>query len=179
MQKLSARGKHPRAAPVRGSFGLDFNGTPLHPARMSAHPSRGHSLRRFLAWPLREKRAFVFALIALPVAELWVRTLGTRSARKLFDRKVSVPPHGGRIDPRRANQIVKLAAEYTIGNEKKCLRRSLVLARILRANGLPVEVHIGFRKDDHGALVGHAWCDMRDETGQPQSPEGMGYVRFE
>lgn len=146
---------------------------------MSAHPSRRHSLRRFLVWPLREQQTFAFALIALPVAEMVVRTLGSRSARRLFDRKVSAAPHGPRIDPRRANQIVKLAAEYTIGNQKKCLRRSLVLARILRANGLPVEVHIGFRKDDGGALVGHAWCDMKDEAGQPQSPEGIGYVRFE
>ena len=169
----------PLAAPVRGSFRLDFDGAPLHRRRMKAQPSRGHSLRRFLGWPLREKQAFVFALIALPVAEMWVRTLGSRSARKLFDRKVNAAPHGPRIDPRRANQIVKLAAEYTIGNEKTCLRRSLVLARILRGNGLPVEVHIGFRKDDRGALVGHAWCDMNDETGQPQSPEGIGYVRFE
>ncbi|MCU0947510.1 MAG: lasso peptide biosynthesis B2 protein [Porphyrobacter sp.] len=146
---------------------------------MSTEPAPQHSFRRFLAWPLREKRAFAYALIALPVAELWVRTLGSKSARKLFDRKVSAPPQGAGIDPRRANQIVKLAAAYTIGNENKCLRRSLVLARILRANGLPVEVHIGFRKDDRGALVGHAWCDMADDSGQLQSPEGIGYVRFE
>ena len=146
---------------------------------MSDQPPRRHSLRRFLGWPLREKQAFAFALIALPMAEMTVRLLGSKPARKLFDRKVSVAPHRPRIDPRRANQIVKLAADYTIGHEKKCLRRSLVLARILRANGLPVEVHIGFRKDDGGALVGHAWCDMADESGQLQSPEGIGYVRFE
>jgi hypothetical protein len=146
---------------------------------MSAEPTPQHSFRRFLAWPLREKLAFVFALIALPVAEVTIRTFGSKPARKLFHREVSTVPHGARIEPQRANQIVKLAADYTIGNEKKCLRRSLVLARILRANGLPVEVHIGFRKDDRGDLVGHAWCDMIDENGQPQSREGIGYVRFE
>jgi hypothetical protein len=146
---------------------------------MSPEPAQQHSFRRFLAWPLREKKAFLFALIALPVAEVTIRTFGSKPARKLFDREVSAVPYDARIEPTRANQIVKLAAQYTIGNEKKCLRRSLVLARILRANGLPVEVHIGFRKDDRGDLVGHAWCDIVDETGQPQSREGIGYVRFE
>lgn len=121
----------------------------------------------------------MFALAALPVAEMAVRMLGSKSARRLFDRKVTAARRGARIDPRRANQIVKLASEFTIGNEKKCLRRSLVLARILRANGLPVNVHIGFRKDESGDLVGHAWCDMTDDTGQSQSREGIGYVRFE
>lgn len=167
------------AHPGARVFNLILVGHLFIPPRMSSQPSRSPSLRRFLVWPLREKQAFAFAFVALPMAELSVRMLGSKSARKLFDRKVSAAPNGPRIDPRRADQIVKLAAEYTIGNEKKCLRRSLVLARILRANGLPVEVHIGFRKDDSGALVGHAWCDMTDETGKPQSPEGSGYVRFE
>lgn len=137
------------------------------------------SFASFLAWPWREKQAFVFSVAALPVAELSIRLLGSKSARRLFDRKVSARPDGSRIDPRRANQIVCLASEFTIGNEKKCLRRSLVLARILRASGLPVTVHIGFRKDESGDLVGHAWCDMMDETGQSRSGEGTGYVRFD
>lgn len=146
---------------------------------MPPDPLRQPSFARFLAWPWREKQAFVFSVFALPVAEMSIRLLGSKSARRLFDRKVNSRPEGSRIDPRRANQIVHLASEFTIGNEKKCLRRSLVLARILRASGLPVTVHIGFRKDENGNLVGHAWCDIMDETGQSRSGEGLGYVRFE
>lgn len=128
---------------------------------------------------MREKLAFVFAVAALPMAEMSIRIFGTKSARRLFHREVRGPEGTVRIDPWRASQIVKLAAEYTIGNEKKCLRRSLVLSRILRANGLPVTVHIGFRKNDRGDLVGHAWCDLADDAGKPRSGEGTGYVRFE
>lgn len=142
-------------------------------------PPRRRSFRRFLAWPGCEKRAFLFSIVALPAAEISLRLLGYKRSRTLFRRKVQSVYGDTGIDPRRADQIVKSAAQITIGEDRKCLRRSLVLARILQANGFPVTVHIGFRKDGSGNLEGHAWCDVIEGTGEPQSREGQGYVRFE
>jgi hypothetical protein len=44
-----------------------------------------------------------------------------------------------------------------------CLRRSLVLQRMLRRRGIPTELRLGVRKED-GTLQAHAWLEYQ---GQP------------
>lgn len=131
-----------------------------------------------MTWPKSERRALRFALVALPVAEIALRLFGYRRSRRLFERAVATRPDLARIDPVRADQIVRFAARLTIGAHRKCLRRSLVLAHILRANGYPVTVYMGWRKNAAGLLEGHAWCDLVEGTGAPQSREGDGYIRL-
>lgn len=134
---------------------------------------------RLFEWPASEQKALAFSFLALPLAELGLQVAGYRRTRSLFMRAPGAPAADQAIDPVRAYQIVKWVARRTIGEDRKCLRRSFVLARILQANGYAVTVHIGFRKDADGALDGHAWCDLEDRGTTPLSPEGTAYVRFE
>ncbi|WP_269450334.1 lasso peptide biosynthesis B2 protein [Sphingomonas sp. CCH9-H8] len=131
-----------------------------------------------MAWPACERRALGFAVVALPMAEIMLRLLGYRRSRRLFESTVADRPRTQAIDPVRADQIVRFAARFTIGNDRKCLRRSLVLAHILRANGYPVTVYMGWRKNAKDMLEGHAWCDLVEGAGAPQSREGEGYIRL-
>lgn len=137
-----------------------------------------YRLSRFATWPTSERRALIFALVALPVAETALRLFGYRRSRTLFERTIATRSRTKAIDPARADQIVRFAARLTIGTHRKCLRRSLVLARILRANGYPVTVYMGWRKNAGGLLEGHAWCDLIEGAGAPQSREGDGYIRL-
>lgn len=52
-----------------------------------------------------------------------------------------------------------------------CLRRSAVLLYLLRRGGRPVEMMIGVRRDETGALAAHAWLIL---DGQPylEPPSG-------
>lgn len=131
-----------------------------------------------MTWPASERRALGFAVVALPVAELTLRLLGSRRSRRLFERKIADQRRTEAIDPVRADQIVRFAARLTIGSDRKCLRRSLVLAHILRANGYPVTVYMGWRKNAEDMLEGHAWCDLIESAGAPQSREGDGYIQL-
>lgn len=42
-----------------------------------------------------------------------------------------------------------------------CLKRSIVLFALLRRSGIDVELHIGVKRDEGGALAAHAWL-VRD-----------------
>lgn len=42
-----------------------------------------------------------------------------------------------------------------------CLKRAVVLFALLRRSGINVELHIGVKRDDAGALAAHAWL-VRD-----------------
>lgn len=134
---------------------------------------------RLLSWPGAEQKAVLYSVFALPAAELFLRVIGYRRTKALFLRKDVKEGAERTIDAFRAYEIVRWVAMRTIGKDEKCLRRSLVLAHILQANGYPVTVHFGFRKDADGALKGHAWCDYADSSAGPPSSEGRNYVRFE
>lgn len=45
---------------------------------------------------------------------------------------------------------------------RTCLRRAAVLYYLMRAAGRRVDLCIGVRRDEHGALLAHAWL-LRDE----------------
>ena len=51
-----------------------------------------------------------------------------------------------------------------------CLTRSLVLYRILRARGIPCQLHIGLRKEK-AELEGHAWIESGKAASEADSFE--------
>lgn len=53
-----------------------------------------------------------------------------------------------------------------------CLTRSLVLYRILRARGIPCQLHIGLRKRET-ELEGHAWIGSGGLASDPEGFEAM------
>ena len=49
-----------------------------------------------------------------------------------------------------------------------CLRRSLVAQRLLRQQGIPVELHFGVKKDN-GRIQAHAWLEYQGHViGDPE-----------
>lgn len=61
---------------------------------------------------------------------------------------------------------------------RTCLKRAGVLYALLRRAGVEVELHIGVKRDDAGALAAHAWL-MRNGAPfleDPESPIGRFQV---
>jgi hypothetical protein len=136
----------------------------------------GPQIRRFLGWPAAEKRALIYCLAALPAVDLALRVFNSGWVFQAFDCAVRTGP--GQLSPRRARQIVDFAARIVLRKDRTCLRRSLVLARLLRRNGYSAIVRIGFRKSSDGGLDGHAWCETNADMPCKAADMGEGYVRF-
>lgn len=89
--------------------------------------------------------------------------------RVSLDRLVARPPRTGRpgrsaretIDVRRAARLVDaVAACYP---HATCLKKSLILLRLLRKRGIPAELRLGVRKVD-GDFSAHAWIESAGRT---------------
>ncbi len=65
-----------------------------------------------------------------------------------------------------------------------CLRRAAVLYYLLRANGRPVELCIGVRRDEHGKVLAHAWLlndgaiYLEPPVTKPQIPQFQLIAQF-
>jgi hypothetical protein len=99
------------------------------------------------------------AALLLPVEIALLRriSLGTLVART--DR----PVRGGRetIDVGRAARLVEaVAACYP---NATCLKKSLILLRLLRKRGIPAELRLGVRKVDN-EFSAHAWIESDGRT---------------
>ena len=134
--------------------------------------------RTFLRLPLRTKARVVHAALLFAVVEVLLKTVGTGRTAKvlgvpLTDRG-SRSTHGERPfspDEHRSLHAVRVLAPRFYGTERGCLRRSLVLGRLLRHRG--VVLRIGARRGAGGELLAHAWLD------EPGAPAAVtGYVAF-
>jgi hypothetical protein len=77
-------------------------------------------------------------------------------------RRALMPP-----DIQRVRRFVDIAARHHV-HPMTCLRRALVLQRMLRARGADAQLRIGVRRDG-GALEAHAWVECEDQViGQPE-----------
>lgn len=72
-----------------------------------------------------------------------------------------LPPHAGVHDASLARWVDRLLARLPGPWHRTCLKRAAVLYHLLRRAGQPVEIWIGVRRDDVGALAAHAWL-VRD-----------------
>jgi hypothetical protein len=116
------------------------------------------------------------------LGEAWVRLLWLRLRPRLPEevRRSAPAPHGPPgpedVDPvgvaiRRAERVVRYAAALHPG-PVRCLTRSLVLRRLLRARRVPAVLKIGVRKDG-AELAAHAWLEVRGvPVGEPEDLEG-------
>jgi hypothetical protein len=105
------------------------------------------------------------AAFALPVVvslDALLRTVGLARTQRMLGtafplRRRPAPPDPG-TDPRAlavVRAVDRAGRVYRPGGI--CLRRSLALWVWLRRRGVDAQVEIGVRKDDDGAMVGHAW----------------------
>lgn len=124
-----------------------------------------------------ERRAFWYALFHLarlrwrlarvPLAELL-------AAENLVVVEASAAPlalptaegHRARLAVARAARACPLRTT--------CLVRALTELRLLRQEGWPAELCIGFRRGPEGALAGHAWVPHHGQApGSPTAPHGI------
>lgn len=141
-------------------------------------------LDRFLALNKEEKRLFLRAWLLLLGVDLGLRWIPFKQLRALLRleadqvRKAEEGPSLDRsLSEERARawrtwQVMDKAARNHL-YEMTCLRRSLVLQRLLIDQGLKAELKIGVRKDD-GNLLAHAWVELDgaavgDQAGIEQS----------
>jgi hypothetical protein len=114
-----------------------------------------------------EFQLFLRILILIPIVEVSVKLFSIPRLMNLITPKKT--KHNGKLNE---NYIIVKAKKYTdflLGlnfwiYKPKCLKRSLVLYRVLREAGLDIHICFGVRfngenedSSPHNALEGHAW----------------------
>lgn len=124
---------------------------------MSSRGSIRSRLARLRSLSGAELRLLARAFLLLLVADLALRTLSFERARRLLAR---VPPAGPPPPPDRIAEIVRLvdaAARHHL-YPMTCLRRTLVLQRLLLQEGLPTRLRLGVRGEGR-RFEAHAWLE--------------------
>lgn len=111
-------------------------------------------LNRFLRLSPRERKLLIKAFVWLPIAMVQAR----------FNFRLPLQPvavaESGRHEDEAAIaatvRMVKAASRYVRG--ASCLPQSLVVRRLLRAQGIETTIRIGVRKSS-GLLDAHAWVE--------------------
>ncbi|MDJ0925947.1 MAG: lasso peptide biosynthesis B2 protein [Acidimicrobiia bacterium] len=109
-----------------------------------------------------QRRALLFALVALPLATLSLRVLGLKRTMGVVPPTRSGKSLGSSEDQfndaRRLAYLVGLAARRGIGRPN-CLSRSVVLWSLLRRRGLAGEIRLGVRGGNGTTPLFHAWVE--------------------
>lgn len=132
--------------------------------------------------PLNLKVDYLRVLALFGVVEILVRTRDLPSVLKTLGIPMPSASEGVSNEPlqmasavwtRREMQSARVAfviSSRLFGLERGCLRRSLVIARLLRAR--QPNLKIGVRTSESGPLTAHAWLEFRDVAFE----DGSGYV---
>ncbi len=120
------------------------------------------------------------------IQPLLLRTRGLGQVMEILTPKPNtVTPH-----PRAAENIVRYAdfffRKMTLADEtntesmpfqmqRSCLKRSMVLYRLLRQAGIPVSFNLGVRKEND-VLKGHAWLELDGKFYFPNEETGYKTV---
>lgn len=130
------------------------------------------TLRRRLASLRRLSRAerglLLSAAVWLPCVDLGLRAAGFARVRRWLGaarpdeerrtrgRSAPLPPER-RAEAERVARMVAIAARHHL-YPMTCLRRALVVERLLARRGVPAELRIGVRKGEEGFRA-HAWIE--------------------
>lgn len=113
--------------------------------------------RRFLALDAAERRVFLSSLALLPATAVVLRWRGFAAAQAFLER---MPALGGRKLASTAAARMVGAAASLVG--ASCLPRSLVLWRLVRAQG--AVIRLGVARPSSQSIAAHAWVEL---AGQP------------
>jgi hypothetical protein len=139
--------------------------------------------RRFRRLSGFERAVVLEALIALPVAWLAVRLLGSRVCRGAFEERARAPRNSSFLETDTLNiakRIARLEA-VTASNlffRTSCLEQSLVLYRLLRRRGMNATLRIGARKEAD-RFEAHAWVEMAGNVVDGGGTEHLHFRPFE
>jgi hypothetical protein len=109
-------------------------------------------------WPF-----WIGLLFWLLVADLALRALPYRRAAALLAGRLRQSPRGRPGSTLSEGQVLALAAQVDAAARyhlypMQCLRRALVLRRLLMRRGVAAEIRFGVRKE-RGRLIAHAWVE--------------------
>ena len=118
----------------------------------------------------RERRLLLRAWWQLLFVDIALRLV---SVTRLLPRTAAATPTNPPLPLARIGRLLEVARRYS-PLPSTCLKDALVLARLLRAEGIDAAVKIGVVRGD-GGLRAHAWVDHR---GAPlfQSADGGTYT---
>lgn len=120
--------------------------------------------RRRASW--RHKAEVVLASLVIPAA------LELFSGARVMDAVRRLPPRARPTGERPqdvADRVDHVLYKLPWIWKRTCLRRAMVLAALLRRDGLDPEVVIGVRRSPDGVVEAHAWlrCDGTDPYLEP------------
>lgn len=119
------------------------------------------TLRRLIRLPPWELAVLVEAALLFVPVEIGLRLLAVDSLLARLMRSPADETARHAVVPARAAVLVeRLAGWYPL--EATCLKKSLVLLRILRRRGLRAELKLGVRTADSG-FASHAWVECEGE----------------
>ena len=120
------------------------------------HPT--HKLQQFLALTAPDRRAFLAAMVLLPLFWISLRVVGLHRLQAWLQRKpVRVANALPTDELQRLGHLVNSATHHTLG-PANCLTRSLYLWWLLRRKGIDSQLRIGVRLTG-GVLDAHAWVE--------------------
>jgi hypothetical protein len=127
------------------------------------------AVRRFLGFPLGEKRLLLSLPALLAVARLGIRSASVPSVRQTILR---MAPKSA-ITPERLAELINVAAQRLPGFTP-CLPRAIVLEALLRSSGRVAELRVGVATLKAGLPPeAHAWVEV---DGVPVAETVTGYT---
>jgi hypothetical protein len=120
-------------------------------------------LRRLARLSGADRRVLLAAALWLPAVDLGLRTVGFARVRRWLGTGRSAGPPSAPLSPERRAEAEAVARWVTVAARHHlwpmtCLRRALVIDRMLARRGIPAELSIGVRKGEEGFRA-HAWIE--------------------
>ncbi|MFH1176075.1 MAG: lasso peptide biosynthesis B2 protein [Acidobacteriota bacterium] len=119
------------------------------------------TLHKVLALSGAERVLLARAWLLLLLAEVCLRVLPFRITRRVFEGRLGrkrESADGAVAAPLRIHELVEIAARRHIVR-MSCLRRALVLQRLLRRQGFAAELRLGVVRREE-LLHAHAWVEL-------------------
>ena len=142
-----------------------------------------HSVSRM---PFHDLMLVLYAALGLSVFSIMLKVFGFNRCSGWISgiRCASGPSVADMVvwaQVRRATRLTAIAARNHF-SRPNCLRSSLLLACILRRQGIPVELRIGVRLKnealDHAALEAHAWVEWEGNVVNDRPDVAEIYLPF-
>ena len=141
------------------------------------------SWRRFQRLSPLERSFFLRAVCLLPVTACALRFVGWREIRYLLGSRGAQCVAQGRGDAAEKWRIADAAARMTEAASRygivrgKCLSKSIVICRLLHAQGLQATVQVGGRKEGR-LFEAHAWVEIEGRTINDSEQVRQRFVPF-
>jgi hypothetical protein len=140
-----------------------------------ARLSRSWRTWRALSWA--QRRLLARAWLLLPPVVVRLRLSGFRRAQAALLGRTAAPGDGDLPAAQATARLVLSAARWS-PVPASCLPRALVLARLLRDQGLAAELRIGVARAD-GRFAAHAWVEHGGVPLADRQDVALHYAPFE